>query len=236
MEQSHIIDKIIKEKTIPQLEKSFKENINSVILYGSVARGSSNSFSDINLLILLKENSPESVLEFGKSSAGLIKKNRITPLIMTTDDFFSSADVFPMEYNDIKDSYKLLKGEDPVPSLKLTDRNLRHQTEFALRGIINQIRQFITASGGSRRYLSIALKKISGSIESVMRGALRLKKENVKGLSRSEIIEKTAEVYNLNKNSGLKLIKTEKSTAASDLAEVLSFLVSLTEKIDKMDF
>ena len=236
MEQSYIIEKVIKEKIIPQLEKSFNENIASVILYGSVARGNPDSNSDINLLILLKKNSPESVMKFGKSAAGLIRKNKITPLIMTAGEFSSSADVFPMEYNDIRDSYILIKGEDPVPALSLTDRNLRHQTEFALRGIINQIRQFITASGGSRRYLSLALKKISGSIESVMRGALRLKKQDVKGLSRREIIEKTAELYSLDPVSGFKLADTEKSSAETDISDILSFLVSLTEKIDEMDF
>ena len=236
MEQSYIIENIIKGKFLPQLEKSFKGNIASVILYGSVARGNSDSFSDINLLILLNDNNPGSVLEFGKSAAGMIKKNKITPLIMTAGEFSSSADVFPMEYNDIRDSYILIKGEDPVQTLNLTDKNLRHQTEFALRGIINQIRQFTTASGGNRRYLSLALKKISGSVESVMRGALRLKKQDVKGLSRKEIIEKTAEVYNLDLSSDFNLINTEKSSAASDISEVLSCLISLTEKIDKMDF
>ncbi len=236
MEQSYIINTVIRNKIIPAMEKSFKENIASVILYGSVARGKSSSKSDINLLLLLRENRPGSIIDFGKSAAGLIKKYRITPLIMTEKEFFSSADVFPMEYNDIRDSYILITGEDPVPELILTDKNLRHQTESALRGIINQIRQFITASGGNKKYIALALNRMSGSIESVLRGSLRLKKTEVKELSRKEIIQKTAELYNLDENSGLKLIDTEKNKAAENLSDLLSFLISLTEKIDEMDF
>ncbi len=121
---------------------------------------------------------------------------------MTEKEFLSSADVFPMEYNDLKDSYILITGNDPVPSLSLTDKNLRHQTESSLRGIINQMRQYAAASGGNSRYLSIALNKTLGSIESVMRGALRLKKKDVKGLSRKEIITAAAETYNLNTEQG----------------------------------
>ena len=234
MEQSNITS-LIKSKIIPQLEKSFKDNIYSVILYGSAARGRLNNSSDINLLILLKENNPESIINFGKSSARLIKKSRLTPLIMTEKEFLSSADVFPMEYNDLKDSYILITGDDPVPNLSLTDKNLRHQTESSLRGIINQMRQYSAASGGNSRYLSIALSKTLGSIESVMRGALRLKKKDVKNLSRKDIITAAAEAYGLNEESGLKMITADKNSITADLSQILSFLISLTEKIDKME-
>ena len=235
MEQSNIIN-LINGKIIPQLEKSFSANIYSVILYGSAARGSFNSNSDINLLILLKENNPDSIINFGKSAARIIKQSRLTPLIMTEKEFLSSADVFPMEYNDLKDSYILIKGEDPVPSLKLTDKNLRHQTESSLRGIINQMRQYTAASGGNSRYLSIALNKTLGSIESVMRGALRLEKKDVKGLERKDIITAVSEAYNLNAEQGLKILSADKKTITEDLSQIFSFLISLTEKIDEMEF
>lgn len=237
MEQSIILDTIINKKVIPALEKSFKENLASVLIYGSVARNNyRKEYSDINLLILLNKNNPEAVINFGRTASGIIKKHRLTPLIMTEKEFTASADVFPMEYSDIKDSYILLKGDDPVQKLRLTDKNLRHQTESSLRGIINQTRQYITASKGSRRFLTIALKKMSGSIESVLRGSLRLKKEETGNLSRKDIIEKTAEVYSLDKEAGLRLIDAEKGSIFEDTAAGLSFLTSLTEKIDEMDF
>ena len=236
MEQSYIINTVIREKVVSLLEKSFEENIASVILYGSVARGNNSRYSDINLLILLKESSPESIMDFGKKASGLIKKYRVTPLIMTEKEFISSADVFPMEYSDIRDSYILIKGDDPVQRLDLADKNLRHQTESALRGIINQLRQLITASGGNRRYLSIALNKTSGSIESVLRGALRLRKVEVKGLDQKEIVIKAAEAYRIDQERGLKLFNKDKDTITSDIFSILSFLIELTEKIDEMDF
>jgi len=236
MEQINLINSIIKNKVLPELEKSFSENLASVLVYGSVARNSYNSkYSDINLLILLKENNPSSVINFGKSASSLIRKHKLTPLLMTETEFISSADVFPMEYNDIKDSYILVKGEDPVPKLELTDTNLRHQSESSLRGIINQIRQFIIASRGKKKFAAVMIKKMSGSIESVFRGSLRLKKSDITGLNRKEIILKTAEVYSLNAEEGLKLLSPDEGDIYEKISSILLFLSGLADKIDKMD-
>jgi hypothetical protein len=154
---------------------------------------------------------------------------------MTSAEFVASADVFPMEYNDIKDNYILVKGEDPVPELKLTDTNLRYQAESSLRGVINQIRQFIIASRGKKKFATVMIKKVSGSIESVLRGSLRLKKTDITDLNGKEIILKSAEIYNLNAEDGLKLLTPDDGDVFENLSSVLLFLSGLADKIDKMD-
>ena len=236
MNQSEIINSIIKKKVIPSFEKSFSENLSSVIVYGSVASNNYNrKFSDINILILLKENDPEAIIKFGNISSKDIKQHRLTPLVLTEKEFSSSADVFPMEYNDIRDNYILIYGKDPVKNLKLTDKNLRHQTEASLRGIINQMRQLLIATKGKKRAVYKLSKKIAGTIESALRASLRLKKIDISNFDRKEVITKTAEIYNLNMEAALKLIDPDINDIIAEVSSILLFLSELTNKIDKMD-
>ena len=236
MKKSDVINSIIKKRIIPSLNRIFSDNMTSVIVYGSVARDNyDQKYSDINILILLKKSDPTAVISFGKTLFRDIRKYRLTPLILTEKEFVNSADVFPMEYNDIKDNYIIVTGADPVPSLKLTDTSLRHQTEYTVRGIINQLRQGLIASRGRKKVSYMLLKKMTGSIESVLRSSLRLKNIDISKLDRNAVWEKTIEIYGLREINASEFINPEKENISETVSALLLFLTELTTKIDSME-
>jgi hypothetical protein len=94
---------------------------------------------------------------------------------MTSLEFRTSADVFPMEYMDIAGRHVVLLGEDETRGLELTRNNLRHQVEAGLRGSLATLRQAVIASGGSDRALRRFLKLGYGTQGALLRGLLRLK-------------------------------------------------------------
>jgi hypothetical protein len=145
------------------------------MLYGSYVSGSFvRGVSDINVLIILEEIDAAKIESFGKAAHRTMRRHKITPLILTRKEFNNSADVFPMEYFDIKENNRVIHGVDETESLSLTMKNLRHQIEDRLRGEIASLRQLIIASRGRRRVLGRYLKLWAGSLNAVFRGLLRL--------------------------------------------------------------
>jgi hypothetical protein len=226
----------VREKILPVLKDCFKDKLKSVILYGSGASGSFNSrYSDINILILLENCSSESIFQLGKKNGKLLRKFRITAQILSVEDFINSADVFPMEYNDIADRHLLIFGGDAVGNLEITRTNLRHQLEERLRGLSNQIRQTILNCRGSRRLLKAVISVMPGSVRTILRSALRLKGVSIKDVTDTMLISETEKNYGIDFSSFMNLSGV---IADKDIFHVTSSLLDcidrLTEKIDLM--
>jgi len=172
------------EKVRPEIETTFVQiakecfggDLHAILLYGSAARGMyREGVSDINLLILYHRVTPLQLAQFGKKAGPLIRKRQITPLLMSREEFLRSADVFPLEYIDIRNAHRVLFGPDDTASLELTLKNLRHQAEERLRGNLNQLRQLLVASGGNSKLLASYLRSWSGIPSALSRALLLLR-------------------------------------------------------------
>lgn len=224
---------------LDRVKSSFKENLLSVLLYGSAASGDFiPRVSDVNVLIILKETDKEQIERFGSENFRLINRYRITPLILTRMEFQNSADVFPMEYFDIQERNSVLFGEDETKMLKLERKNLRHQLEERLRGCVNSLRQMLIASRGRKRYLRYNLNILFGSFKSLFRGLLRLR-----GLSSiphqwEEIVKLLHENFKVDANPFMEILKLrsgEKINPVKLSGELLNSLEELIGIVDKME-
>ena len=158
-----------------QATASFTSNLDSITLYGSYVRGTFRPrTSDVNVLVLLRAADGTQIRDFGIEAKRLLKAHRITPLIMTTDEFLNSADVFPLEYADIADAHRTIHGEDPTARLVLTNAHLRHQLEHLLRGNLITLRQIILNAGTNLGELRAELGGWFAAMTVVFRGLLRL--------------------------------------------------------------
>jgi len=171
------------------LKDSFGKNLRSVMLYGSyVGENFVKGVSDVNVLIILEEPDSGQLRAFGKSAGRFMRRRRITPLVITKPEFINSADVFPIEYFDIKEQNRVIFGIDETGSLSLTRKNLRHQVEDRLRGELASLRQLVIASRGKNRVLRRYLKLWAGSVHSVFRAMLRLKESSTVPSGREEVL------------------------------------------------
>ncbi len=177
------IEKIrsIVEKDFVQLIKTvFGTNLGSITLYGSFVKERFNpGVSDVNVLVTLSKVDPGAVRRLGAEGRRLIKRGRITPLVLSKDEFLTSADVFPMEYLDIVQHHRVLHGDDPTNGLNIDNTNLRHEIEHQLRGSLVSLRQLAVASARKRPFRDVLLRRRLeewyGSLSAILRGLLRLK-------------------------------------------------------------
>ena len=156
-------------------KEAFGDNLRSVTVYGSAIEGRFvDGQSDVNVLIILGSADPKAVSALGRSASKVMRRNRITPLLLTESEFTSSADVFPMEYLDIRDARQVVFGDDLAGRLEITMRNLRHQVEGELRGAVAALRRALLETAGRNRQLKRILSAWFGSQAALFRGLLRL--------------------------------------------------------------
>lgn len=114
----------------------------SAMLYGSAAR---NDFvpgrSDINLMLVVNELSPEVLRSLGRAFTGWRKSIREPPLILSRSEWTRATDTFPIEITDMRHSYHVLRGSDPLQGLSVDQTDLRKALEREFRGKLLRLRQ-----------------------------------------------------------------------------------------------
>lgn len=133
------------EQSLQELVESLKrgagDNLQSVIIYGSIARGHFRpGASDVNLVILLKDVSAS---ELDKIDSPLRKARNsinVNAMIMTGSEVARSADVFPVKFMHIKNYHLVLFGDDPFADLSISPKHLRIRLEQELRNISIRLR------------------------------------------------------------------------------------------------
>ena len=138
---------------IDDLRSTHGENLASVVLYGSAATGEYVELhSDYNILIALHRITPE---DLRLAQAPVREWRRLghpLPVYFTFGELSAAADVFPIEFHEIERARMVLYGPDPFESVRISDANLRHQTEYELRSKLLQLRRlYIPASNSPER-------------------------------------------------------------------------------------
>jgi len=218
------------------LKDLFGNDLITVALYGSAARGTyRKGVSDINVLVLLENSSPRKIFEMGSAIKTFLRKYRVNPRVMTREEFESSADVFPLEYGDIKDAHEILYGDAEILNIDLAHAHLRYELEEKIRGAVGDIRYLILASGGNEKTLGKLIALWSGLCGTILRGLLRLK--DITDTPADALLERVSAEYEipLDGFAALERFKQGEKSSAVDLAEsVLNALKALARMVNQM--
>ena len=139
------------DRAVEALKAPLKDNLYSCVLYGSAVRGDFVPVaSDVNLLIVLNESTPEAHAAIVKAVRG---KLRIDPFVIGRPGMERSFKSFALKFLSIQRDYKLLYGEDPLTSLNVEKEYEWFLCEQGLRNIrLRLVRGFIVFGEDRRRY------------------------------------------------------------------------------------
>ncbi len=164
---------------VSSLKETLRNNLASVLLYGSAARsaGTENSAeaANINLLVVLKELS----LTHLSAAEPAIRKARIhkiDPIFWSESELNHSWDVFPVELDGISKRRTVLFGRDPFDGIRIDRNHLRYQIEFEFRSKLFKLRSewlevrksrsglaaFLGAAGSSFQHLFPYAQELAG--------------------------------------------------------------------------
>ena len=142
------------EKLIDEFVERMREaagtNLLAAILYGSVAAGDYVAdHSDVNLLCVVRETSFAAMEALAPALEWWRKQKHRMPLLMSAEEMRRSADVFSIEFLDMRRHYRVLWGEDVLKTLEIPMRLHRAQVEYELREKTILLRQGLLAVGGN---------------------------------------------------------------------------------------
>ena len=227
----------VEKDFVMQAKTAFGDNLRSIILYGSILTENYNPLSsDINLLIILNQADPERIIVLGKYGAKTLQSNNITPTILSYNEFISSADIFPMEYFDIKDLHEVLYGDDVFKDLEISQANLRLQTEDRLRGCINSLRQVLLLSESNPKYIANGVRHTHGLYNAIFRSILRLVGEEKIAYTYVENLKAVSEYIDFNPQPFKDICRIAKDTPIEGVVvDLVLALVNIVDFVDKLN-
>lgn len=149
-------------------------NLESVILYGSAARGDfQEGHSDLNVLCVLRSLATPELARVSPAIHWWCKdQHEPPPLFLTAEELRQSADVFPIELLDIQHSHRVLYGPDVVAAIAVPTNLHRIQVEHDLRTLLLKLRQHFLFSHPSESDLRAASAKSASSALILLRHTL----------------------------------------------------------------
>jgi predicted nucleotidyltransferase len=158
---------------VDKLRGAAGTNLVSVILYGSAAEGEFHpEYSDLNLLSVLRDASFASLAKIAEVTEWWRSKKHHPPLVLTPEELKTTADVFSIEFVDMKQRYRVLWGDDVLKSLDIPMHLHRSQLEYELREKLFLLRQHVVLVGTNEKLLWEVMLQSLSSFTTLLRHAL----------------------------------------------------------------
>jgi hypothetical protein len=163
-------DKI--QEFVRRVRETAGSSVESVILYGSAASNEYQpGYSNLNIFCVLRESSFTSLQKLAPAMQWWQQQKQPAPLLMTRDELRATTDVFTIELMDMRESYRLLYGEDVLKDLNVPLRLHRVQVEYELREKLILLRQHALLATENDRLWNLILRSVP-SFSTLFRHAL----------------------------------------------------------------
>lgn len=162
-------------RMVRALQEGLGPKLVSVVLYGSAARGDYHKArSDMNLLLVLEDLAVLTLEALTPAVTRWRARGHHAPRLFTQASLAESADVFPIEFLDIRSGRLVLQGDDPFAKIEIRAQNLRLQCERELREKLMRLQEGYVECHARRRDLEWLLTDSYASFVALFRGCLRL--------------------------------------------------------------
>ena len=165
------MEKLLQE-WVEELKQEFGNNLVSVILYGSAVRKEHvRSRSDLNLMLVFKKLDLDHISRVRQFLGRKLRRHLPQLVFWTADELKRAWDVFPLEFEDIKENHQCLVGKDPFGKRKIDKKRMRYQIEFELRSKLLHLRDTWPTINRNRYALEMYLVKAGTSFNYLCRKA-----------------------------------------------------------------
>jgi len=185
----------VAENLLREFSSTFGDELRSVVLYGSVARGDAiPGVSDVNILVLLERLTPADLARAAPLACAWVRAGNTPPLTLSWDEWAGMRDTFAIEVADMLDWREIVHGADPLHGVTRVDpADLRLHTEHELRRTMLELRARMLLSVAEPHELGRLLLSGIPSFAAYLRMVLRL--SGLRAPAETEpVIERAAEL------------------------------------------
>ena len=225
------------EKMLDGLRTAVGISLRSVVLYGSAARGDyEKATSDLNLLIVLDQLDPATLEKLKGPVTQWERKGQPAPRIFSDAMVRDAADVFPIEFLDLRASRQILFGEDPFPDLRVDSGHLRLQCERELREKMMRLREAYIEVHDAPRKLTRLLTESYSTFVALFRGCLHLHGDEVP-VHNEDVVAAFCARAELDRGpfDDVALLKHGQATGMSPKPLFAKYYDELTEAVARID-
>ena len=229
------------DKFLEDLKLNLGENLLSVFAFGSQANVE-DAKNNLNLMIITNQLSAENLYSISKPVKKWVKAKNPIPVIMNKDEWYSSFDVYTIEYADMKSNYRLIYGEDLVPSINVNKYFLRLECESELKNLLLKYKNHFLLNVNSDREMKKVLNNVIKTLVVIFRSVLRLYDREVPYRA-VDIIEHCSQFLSFNKIVMTKLAKIKyenddcnKQELLFIESEILKDIQAILKQVDAMHF
>ena len=160
------------DETVAALQSALGDNLYSLVLYGSAARGDFvEGVSDLNLLVVLNTSAPPA---HEALAAALRDKPNVEPFAIGRPGLLRTARAFPAKFAAIRRTGRTIHGPDPLADVPHFPDLERFAAEQALRNVrLRLVYNFIKRGGDPKMYTRFVLDFVP-ALYSACNGALEL--------------------------------------------------------------
>ena len=202
----------------------FRDDLKSIILYGSGARGEYiPKKSDLNFLVVLTEAGMDRLREAFPLIRKWRKKRVNTPLFLTEEYIASSLDSFPVEFLNLREGHVPVFGRDVLGELTFDKINIRLQCERELKGKLLLLREAYLDSEGRQRGLGQVSSASLTAFLSLFRALLFLRDREIPHHN-DELISTTAKEMGFDENPFMEVLKIREGKVKARRNEIEGIL------------
>jgi hypothetical protein len=125
-------------------------------------------------MLVLDQLDPQILRSLGRAFTGWRKGSHEPPLILSRTEWERASDAFPIEITDMRLSYQVLRGPDPVQGMRVDRADLRKALEREFRGKLLRLRQGYATHAPDPKALGMLALHSAATILVLLRGLLSL--------------------------------------------------------------
>src|SRR5579872_1734822 len=167
-----------------ELQRIFGGRLESLVVYGARAHAADHAHDQghgahahaapVHTLALVQSLTPDDL----RGCASLVEAwhdaGLATPLMLTSDEFANSLDVFPLEFGAILADHVVVSGRGPFESLTVDAGDLRRACEVQARSHLLHLREGFLETRGRADALSVLVLQSAAAFATLVASIARL--------------------------------------------------------------
>lgn len=162
------------EELVRALTQLLGDGLAAVLVYGSAVRGGFTPKSDVDVLVVLKDDDAVTLRRLHEPLTLARVSASIDCRLLKSSEIARAADVFPVFYDDVRGCHAVLFGADPFKDLVIHPEHRRLRVEQELRDTRIRLRRLIVDAAGDDVALSAGLDKKLKAVRAPLASLLQL--------------------------------------------------------------